>query len=47
MKEEKDEFIIWNRFKEFWDIRKPYWMGSDIDLVEDILTDPDFLDWND
>ena len=30
-------------FYRFWDARKPYWKGSDIALVEDILADPDFV----
>jgi len=35
---------ISKRFKMFWDIRKPYWKGTDIELVDDIFNDPDFID---
>lgn len=35
---------ISKRFKSFWDNRKPYWKGTDIELVDDIFNDPDFLD---
>ena len=35
---------ISKRFKMFWDIRKPYWKGSDIELVDDIFNDPDFIE---
>lgn len=35
---------LWIRFKNFWDTRKECWLGTDIDLVENILTDPDFLE---
>ena len=34
---------ISKRFKMFWDARKPYWKGSDIELVDDIFNDPDFI----
>jgi len=35
---------ISKRFKMFWDIRKPCWKGSDIELVDDIFNDPDFIE---
>lgn len=35
---------LWIKFKFFWDIRKRGWLGTDIGLVEDILTDPGFLE---
>jgi hypothetical protein len=33
---------ISKRFKMFWDIRKPYWKGTDEELMDDIFNDPDF-----
>ncbi len=35
---------ISKRFEMFWDIRKPCWKGTDIELVDDIFNDPDFID---
>ena len=35
---------IWETFKSFWDTRRPFWLGSEISLIECILTDPDFLE---
>jgi hypothetical protein len=33
---------IAKRFKFFWDVRKPYWKGTDADLIDCIFDDPDF-----
>jgi hypothetical protein len=35
---------IAKRFKMFWDIRKPYWKGTDEDLIKNIFDDPEFLE---
>jgi len=33
---------MWEEFQEFWSVRKPNWTGTDMELIENILTDPDF-----